>query len=130
MKRIKLLFALASLVVATSCISVDYLGKSYQPTTQVELFFDEHDITKDFEVMGTINAEMPDWMNMEKMQERLIEKAREKGADAVLIGDLEKQVTGSTSTSNSNGGPFWGTTTSTTTERVKIVTAKLLKYKQ
>lgn len=130
MKTIKLLFALASLVVATSCISVDYLGKSYAPTTNVDLFFDQNDITKEYEVMGTINAEMPEWMNMEKLQERLIEKAREKGADAVLVADLEKQVTGSTSMTNGNGGPFWGSTTSTNTERVSVVTAKLLKYKQ
>lgn len=126
MKKATLLFA-GLLFLATSCVTVDYLGKNYAPTTNVDMFFSTNDVPKDFEVMGTVSAEMPDWMNMEKMQEKLIEKAREKGADAILIEDFDKQITGSTSNTNDNGNG-WGQTT-TTTERVKVVKAKLLKYK-
>lgn len=130
MKRTLLALSFMGALLSTSCVSVDYLGKSYSPTAVVDLYFDEADIEKNYEVMGTMTAEMPDWMSMEKMQEKMVEKAREKGADALIIGKIEKQVTGSTSTSSGGqDGNSWGGTTTTSTERVKVVSAQLVKYK-
>ncbi len=125
MKKLLLMSLLACCISA--CVTVDYIGKQYTPTTQVEMYFDEADIKKDFEVMGTMQAEAGEFINMETIQEKMMKKAREKGADAILIGDIEKKLSGTdTQTRDDQRG---GVYSSTTTQEEKFVKAKLLKYK-
>ena len=64
------------------CMTVDYVGSSYPATTQVDLFFDEADIKTDYTVMGELRVEGDNhlFMRSEKMQRKLLEQARERGA--------------------------------------------------
>ena len=122
----KLLLAALIILGLNACVSVDYLGKQYTPTTRVDMYFEEADIEKDYEVMGTMQAEAGEFISMESIQEKMLKKAREKGADAILIGDIEKKISGSeTNTTEDDFGVF----SSTTTQEEKFVKAKLLKYK-
>jgi hypothetical protein len=49
----------ALFLVSCSSSSFDYLGKSYPPTTNPELFFRDQDVPHDYEVMGKVVAEVP-----------------------------------------------------------------------
>ncbi len=101
MKQIYLFLVLSFIVC--SCVSVDYIGKSYPSTSHVEVYMDENDITAPYEVMGELIAETDDnfFINAEKMQNKLMEEARQKGADAIILGSLQKRVSGEGTTTSS-----------------------------
>jgi hypothetical protein len=64
---------------------------------------DENDITAPYEVMGELIAETDDnfFINAEKMQNKLMEEARQKGADGIILGSLQKRVSGEGTTTSS-----------------------------
>jgi hypothetical protein len=113
------------MLLAAGCVSSDYLGKTYPRTENVDLYMDEADIKKEYEVMGELTLETAAGMDFmtssEDMQKEILEKAKEKGADAVVLGSMEKMQKGETSQVS-------GSTTTTTSTEVKHVRAKLLKY--
>ena len=116
------------------CVSTDYLGKSYAPTTHVDLYFDPADIKKEYEVMGELTAEA-ELGSAEEMQEKIMEEAMKKGADGVLLGGLDKVITGESTSSDTTTKDQGRKTTSTTTvstsySEKKVIKARLIKYKQ
>ena len=126
------LLALAVLLTV-SCTKIDYVGKSYAPTDEVDIYFSLDDIKGEYEVMGHLTATASEFTRSEKMQEKIIEKAREKGADAVVILGLDHYV--------KDGGSSWSETTevdgnktttsgsqSSNTEEMKEITARFIKY--
>lgn len=79
------------LLMLYSCDShLNYLGSSYTPTKKVDVFVDASAIKRSFTVIGKSSVEMfrSTAANFERMQERAIEKAKEKGANAILFQDL------------------------------------------
>ena len=87
--------------------------------------------------MGHLTATAGDFVGSEKMQEDILKKAREKGADAVVILGLDHYVV--------DGGTSWSETTETehtedgkkttttgsqasNTEEKKEITARFIKY--
>ena len=101
MKTIIIIFSVCFMLV--SCVSVDYVGKSYPATNQVEIYFSESDIPGNYEVMGELIAETDDMVftNGEKMQNKLVEEAKKKGADGIILSGLERRVTGETASRTS-----------------------------
>lgn len=136
--RIRTISLLALAVLMTvSCTKIDYVGKSYTPTENVDIYFSLEDITGSYEVMGHLTATAGDFVGSEKMQEDILKKAREKGADAVVILGLNHYVV--------DGGSSWSETTETehteagkkttttgsqanNTEEKKEITARFIKY--
>ena len=123
------------LLLAGACAHVDYVGKSYPPTTKVEVFFTEEDVVEPYVIMGRVVATASDMVSSEKIQDQIMEKAQKKGADAVVITGLDRYKSGETTnyretTKQRRSG---GTTTSggstTQAEHEKSVTALFLKYK-
>jgi hypothetical protein len=86
---------LSMILFVTACGSddddVDYLGGSYPPTSRVDVYFSEDDITEDYLVMGHATVDGGD---AEELQEKLIEKARERGADGIIFEGLDRVKTG------------------------------------
>lgn len=79
------------LITFCSCSShLNYLGSSYTPTQKVDVFVDASAIKRSFTVIGKSSVEIfrSTAANFERMQERAIEKAKEKGANAILFQDL------------------------------------------
>jgi hypothetical protein len=114
----------------------------------VEIFFSTDEIKREYEVMGQIKAEAPEAVKFEVMEQQLVKDAMEKGADAILIGDLKTVEVGSVTSAsgktygdaeyylNKNmklkkrGGSDHYTQLSTTTiVKDHVIDAKLLKYK-
>ncbi len=71
-------------LMAAGCASVNYVGKSFDPTTSVAVYFDESEIDREYVVMGqAIGSGV--WRSYDTVQEKLIEEAKRKGADAILV---------------------------------------------
>jgi len=128
------LFAFFALL--TGCTTTDYLGKTYPPTQHVDVFYSPHDVTRAYEVMGEIRAEGDDIVSYASMQQKLIQEAMQKGADAILIETLDTIETGSTTVENRTRDQHKrrassSTAISTTSiEKDRLITAKLLKYRR
>ena len=93
------LLALFVLFVA-ACAKIDYIGQSYSPTTDVDLYFSEEDIREDYQVMGHVIAQANEGISIESLQKQLEAKAREKGADGIVIHGFDRIQTGETTTYN------------------------------
>ena len=93
------LLALLVLFIA-ACAKIDYIGQSYPPTTQVDLYFSEQDIREDYQVMGHVIAQAHEGISIENLQKKLEAKAREEGADGIVIHGFDRIQTGETTTYN------------------------------
>ena len=93
------LLALLVLFVA-ACAKIDYIGQSYAPTTHVDLYFSEQDIREDYLVMGRVIAQAHEGVSIENLQKKLEAKAREEGADGIVIHGFDRIQTGETTTYN------------------------------
>ena len=76
-------------LLAVGCAEVDYVGESFKPTTNIDLYFSKEDIEKEYTVMG--HAIGSGTSDSDDIQQALIDKAKEKGADAVLITEVDNQ---------------------------------------
>lgn len=87
---LKLYFALIATLLFSSCgVSVNYLGNSFEKTSQVDVYVDATAIKKPYTVIGKGYEERRIGFryNIEKLQGKAIQKAKQKGADAVLFQD-------------------------------------------
>ncbi|MFL5741377.1 MAG: hypothetical protein ACJ75B_14230 [Flavisolibacter sp.] len=76
------------LVILVSCgTRIDYVGKSATPTQKVDVFVDPSSIKKPYTVIGKGYVTYGAAYRMEKLQRQAVQKAKEKGADAVLFQD-------------------------------------------
>ena len=71
---------------------VDYVGQSFGPTTTVDVYASTEEIEKEYTVIGhALGIGMPLGISgfkqpsTDKIQKKLIEEAKRKGADAILI---------------------------------------------
>jgi len=124
---------LALFLASCSSSSLDYLGKTYPPTTNPELFFRDQDVPKDYEVMGKVMAEVPYSKKLKYVQAKIEQVARENGADAFILSDINIRSNGTVSGSGgaSTGGKvrIGGGVNKTKSNELKHVEATLLKYK-
>ena len=114
----------------------------------MEIFFSTDEIKREYEVMGQIKAEAPEAVKFEAMENQLVKDAMEKGADAILIGELKTVEVGSVTSASGKtygdaeyyldknmklkkrGGSKHYTQLSTTTiVKNHVIDAKLLKYR-
>lgn len=146
---IRLFTIISTALLCAACVNTDYLGKSYAPTTSVDIYYNMTDVTRSHEVMGKITAAAMEGWDSNAMVEELRKQAMAKGADAIVIENIHTETTGSTSTTTgkSSGKPEYvitedgklktvsskhsgdySSTTRTVETREKIVEAELLKY--
>ena len=84
--------------ILCSCYSAQlhYMGSSFKPTKQVDVYVDPSAITRPYTIMGKGFVSTPLHRASERIQENAVYKAKEKGADAVLFLDLMILNDGST----------------------------------
>jgi hypothetical protein len=129
------IFFLAVFALIAGCTTTDYLGKTYPPTQHVDVFFSPQDVKRAYEVMGEIRAEGDDIVSYESMQQKLVQEAMQKGADAILIEKLDMTETGYTTVENKareNHRRRASSSTAISTthiEKDRLITGKLLKYR-
>lgn len=71
------------------CASVKYVGKSSNPTTNVDVYYSEKDIEKEYEVMGHAVGRGGPFVSDDDIYKKLIEEAKFKGADAIIITGID-----------------------------------------
>ena len=121
------LLAFVLFVGACAERGVDYVGTSYSPTIHVDLYFSEADVEEDYVVMGRAIARAGTRASTKRLQEKLLQEAREKGADGVIILDFDRVPVGELTNENTIGT----TTTSTTSVKMeKRIEATFIKYKK
>lgn len=135
MKRI-LYFCIIIFCLESCAPTVNYIGKSYNPTTYVDIFMDKMDVTRDYEVMGYADVKVQEGIQSLQSAQGALEKyAREKGADAIIIENVDTMITPDSSTtkkeSTSDGNGNKSSTYTTTHENttINIIKASLIKYK-
>ena len=129
------LFAIGVWLAIWGCTKIDYIGESYPPTTSPDMYFSEADITLAYKVMGHLVATAPDLVSAEKMQKKIMEKARQNGADGVIIEGLERYKSGestnySETTQQKGKKTVTSGSSSTSTEEKKEIRATFIKYKR
>jgi hypothetical protein len=92
----KIYFYSSLILLFSSCSPrINYVGGTSEPTSQVDVFVDEGAIKKDYDIIGKGYVHgLAIHLRIEKVQSKAIEKARKKGADAVLIQDYYIPNTG------------------------------------
>lgn len=82
------IYLFAGLLFA-GCASVNYVGLEYAPTNNIDVFYSEEAVVYDYELIGH-GLGSGFWVRNQKIQNKLIETAKERGADAILITGLGK----------------------------------------
>lgn len=84
-KVISFLFAA---ILLSSCISrrIDYIGASYPPTEQIDVFVHESAITKNYIIIGRIYVSENFWdFEKENVLKAVIKRGKATGANAVIF---------------------------------------------
>ncbi|KEQ31348.1 hypothetical protein N180_07620 [Pedobacter antarcticus 4BY] len=110
-----------------------YFGKTYTPTQNVDEFYANADVTKEYTVMGKTELDKG-FRSLEKTQAKIIELAKKKGADGVIFTMDEEVVattsSGSGSVNTKKANKATGFSSSTTTDiKEKKIRATFIKYK-
>jgi hypothetical protein len=76
------------LIALSSCLPrISYLGNSYTATKEPDLYVDGKNIERPYKIIGKGYPERFTLFPTELLQKKAIQKAKDKGADAVLIQD-------------------------------------------
>ena len=81
--------SLLAFLFVSGCASVNYVGDEYGPTDTVDIYYSEAAIDQEYDLIGH-GLGSGFWVRNRKIQSKLIEEAKEKGADAILITGLGK----------------------------------------
>jgi hypothetical protein len=76
--------------VIVSCIPIDYIGDTYPPTNNVEVFYSEKDIVKHYVVFGHI---MGSKASIDDIKDELEIEAMKKGADGIVFKNVDFEAT-------------------------------------
>jgi hypothetical protein len=135
MNKYKQIFLAASLLLSSCGNKIIYFGREYQPTEKIDIYFREGDVSEPNEIMGKVTLEMSAKKSSDKVQRKLMNRTKNKGADAIIFDDISLTTTGSTT-----GGAAAGTGgkrgflgifgTKTKYSKGQMVEATLLKYKK
>ncbi len=87
---IKMIIILSLSIFIIQCAQVNYVGKTYTPTTNIDVYYSDKEIEKEYTSIGHAMGSGGILVSNEKIQEKLIEKARAVGADGVIIKEVEK----------------------------------------
>jgi hypothetical protein len=137
MRRLSALMALACLA---GCATVDYVGTSYPPTTQVDIYMSESDVRRPYQVIGEARAQVdaiPFTNPGPQLQQKIVTEARARGAHGAILSGLSSREVASTTqtvgqgTSKKKGNKRkgnWVETSQTSSEEVTELRARLIRY--
>jgi len=124
-------------MVVAGCVSVDYVGTSHPPTESVDVFYAPDDVRRKYTVMGEVSADvdvLPFVSSGQELQAKLIEEAKKRGANGIILGGMTKRVVGGSSTTTgqvdwkkNKHGTYTETTTSSDDEKAEL-RGTLIRY--
>jgi hypothetical protein len=129
-----------AVLVASGCVSVDYVGKTYPPTSSVDLYMSAADVRRPYTVIGNARAQveaLPFTNPAEQLQTKLLAEAQSRGAEGVILGPLGTRQVSSTSTTTGQattkkqGGKkntIYTDTTTTSVDEITELRGTLIRY--
>lgn len=136
MKKFFLLLGAVAWMSSCTPIHSTYIGKSYPLATEPEIYFSWDDVPHAYETMGHIEATPNYYKTFEDAQTLIEQRAREKGADAVVFTGINRgewNPTVNTTkqiTPNTNGGQTQTITSTGSSAGPRRLTAVFIKYKK
>ncbi|MDR6784986.1 hypothetical protein ABIE26_003684 [Pedobacter africanus] len=131
MKKTQSFPLLAAAMLFIVACAPSYLGKTYAPTQNVDIYMDQADIKKPYTIMGNTETEVM-LKSTERTQQDLIEVAKAKGADGIILSSSEEVTSTSASTSGTEKKGKkqneHNSTTTTSTSKTKKIKGVLIKY--
>jgi hypothetical protein len=115
-------------LIVTGCVSQDYVGERFAPTQNVQVFYDT--VPAGFRVMGEDRAQAGNAVSGDEIIAAMVEKAREVGADAIVVTGVDRVEVGQSTNTFGSGDrddDEWRSNSYSTTVTNKVVTAKFLK---
>ncbi|SFU55182.1 hypothetical protein [Pontibacter akesuensis] len=92
MKKSRLIYLslmLSLMFLFTSCgPTIHYLGESYPPSTDIEVFYDVKDVKRDYKVIGKMTNDELSSDIPEQVRAQMVERAKQAGGDAIIFTDL------------------------------------------
>ncbi len=79
----------AALFFFSGCASVNYVGDEFDPTESVDIYYSEDAIDQSYDLIGH-GLGSGFWVRNRKIESKLVDEAKEKGEDAILITGLGK----------------------------------------
>jgi len=76
-------------LLAIGCARINYVGKSFDPTTNIDVYYSKEEIKNEYTIIGHAIGSSS-WISNDEIVPKLIEEAKSKGADVVLITGLGK----------------------------------------
>ncbi len=128
----KLYSSVVLMMILCSCgTSINYLGTTYPSTKNIDVFVSGSSVKKPFEIIGKgYVRNLVGQPSIDKIQKKTIEKAKVKGADAVLFEDYYVvDNTTSITTNIDSAGKSSRVTASATPTMSPNFTIKFLRYK-
>ena len=89
-KKLLTFFILLSFLFA--CSHINYVGKTYEQTDNVDIYFSKSDTGKEYEVIGHAVSAGQIFVSVEELQEKLVEEAKLNGADAIIITGIDRDI--------------------------------------
>ena len=132
---------LMAVVLLAGCASVDYVGKTYAPTSNVDVYMSADDVGRPYEVMGEARAQVdtiPFSKPGQQLQDKLVAEARAKGANGIILGGLQNRTVASTSNTTGQAErkkhkgkkrTQYNETTTTSDSEVTELRGQLIRYR-
>ncbi len=113
-----LVFSILIMLLFSTCTpQVHYLGDRLQPTTEIDVYYDENDVEWEYRTIGKMtHSNMLDY-EAETIKNKMIQKAKANGGDGIIFLDVQN-------IQGQHPDDFLGDE-----DRLSI-TAKVIKYKR
>ena len=90
-KILVILFCLV-LLSCSSTLTIHYIGESYPASAAVEVYYEAKEVKKEYTVMGRMTNDKYAQYDLERVKNKMLEKAKSVGADAVIFYDLSAEA--------------------------------------
>ncbi|MHB9138425.1 MAG: hypothetical protein ACYC4Q_03365 [Victivallaceae bacterium] len=110
-----IIFPSLSIIILAGCVDINYVGQQYpqkDPDAEVIFYNSTADVPKNtYRIIGRANIEAPGDYNPAEIKLKILDKARDCGADAVEVVEFKREKTGEQNISKSpeydNTVGFW-----------------------
>ena len=106
MKHLFLICTIGFLISGCSSARIKYVGSIYPSTTNVDIYYSEKDVPKEYVTMGhaeALEGLFPVKSITDEALKGLTKEAQKRGADGIIIEGIRTSITsGKSSTENTN----------------------------
>jgi len=80
-----LFFFSISFLISSCSPTINFLGDSFPPTTDIDVFYDEIDVKLEYKTIGQMNHNSTSMIDVDEIKRSMIAKAKEKGGDGIIF---------------------------------------------